>query len=84
MTSIGVVTLLGARRGRDRVLGSLPLVLGLHQLMEAVVWLDVQGRVSAGVGRAAIDLWSVIAFVVLRRWFRRVCWSRRGRRGTGA
>jgi hypothetical protein len=65
VTSIGVVTLLAARRGRDRVLGSLPLVLGLHQLVEAVVWLDVQGRVSAGVGRAAIDVWSVIAFVVL-------------------
>jgi hypothetical protein len=65
VASIGVVTLLGARRGRDRVLGSLPLLLGVHQLIEAVVWLDTQGRVSAGWGRAAVYAWAVIAFVVL-------------------
>lgn len=63
--SLGVVALAGARRPRDRVLGALPLVLGLHQLVEAVVWLDTQGRVSAGVGRAAVTVWAVIAFVVL-------------------
>jgi hypothetical protein len=65
VASIGVVTLVGARRGRDRVLGSLPLVLGVHQLVEAVVWLQTQGRVSAGLGRAAVYAWAVIAFVVL-------------------
>lgn len=63
--AIGVGVLAGARRGRDRVLGSLPLVLGVHQLVEAVVWRQTQGRVSAGVGRAAVDAWAVIAFVVL-------------------
>ena len=63
--AIGVGVLAGARRGRDRVLGALPLVLGVHQLVEAVVWRDTQGRVSAGVGRAAVDAWAVIAFVVL-------------------
>lgn len=65
MASIGVVALLDARRGRDRVLGSLPLVLGAHQLVEAVVWLGTQGRVSPGWGGAAVDAWAVIAFVVL-------------------
>ncbi|HTJ69301.1 MAG TPA: DUF6629 family protein [Actinospica sp.] len=63
--ALGVVTLVGARRGRDRVLGALPLVLGVHQLVESVVWLDTQGRVSAGAGRAAVTVWGVIAFVVL-------------------
>ena len=65
IASIGVVTLVGARRGRDRVLGALPLVLGAHQLVESVVWLETQGRVSAGLGRAAVTTWAVIAFVVL-------------------
>jgi hypothetical protein len=65
VATIGVLTLVGSRRARDRVLGSLPLVLGAHQLVEAVVWLETQGRVSAGVGRAAVDAWAVIAFVVL-------------------
>jgi hypothetical protein len=63
--SIGVVTLVGARRGRDRVLGALPLVLGVHQLVEAVVWLDTDGRVSHAVGQAAVTVWAAIAFVVL-------------------
>ena len=63
--SIGVVTFVSARRGRDRVLGALPLVLGAHQLVESVVWLETQGRVPAGVGRAAVTVWAVIAFVVL-------------------
>jgi hypothetical protein len=40
-------------------------VLGGHQLVEAVVWLQTQGRVSAGLGRAAVDAWAVIAFVLL-------------------
>jgi hypothetical protein len=65
VTSIGVVALVGARRGRDRVLGALPVVLGAHQLVESVVWLETQGRVSAGLGRAAVTAWAVIAFVVL-------------------
>lgn len=65
VASVGVVTLAGARRGRDRVLGALPLLLGVHQLVEAVVWLQTQGRVSAGWGRAAVYVWAVIAFVVL-------------------
>lgn len=65
VASVGVVTLVGVRRGRDRVLGALPLLLGVHQLVEAVVWLDTQGRVSAGWGRAAVYVWAVIAFVVL-------------------
>jgi len=65
ITSIGVATLVGARRDRDRVLATLPVVLGVHQLVESVVWLETQGRVSAGLGRAAVTTWAVIAFVVL-------------------
>lgn len=63
--SLGVAAVAGARRGRDRVLGSLPLLLGAHQLIEAAVWLWTRGEVSAGWGRAAVDAWAVIAFVVL-------------------
>jgi hypothetical protein len=65
ITSIGVATLVCARRDRDRVLATLPVVLGAHQLVESVVWLETQGRVSAGLGRAAVTTWAVIAFVVL-------------------
>lgn len=88
MASVGIGVLAVARRGRDRVLGVLPLVLGVHQLVEAVVWLDVQGRVSDRLGNAAVIVWASIAFVVLptlvpvgvlvagwplRRWWLAVC-----------
>ena len=64
VASIGVVTLVGARRGRDRVLGALPLVLGAHQLVESVVWLDTQGRVSPGVGRWRLTACLAVGIVV--------------------
>lgn len=47
VSGLGVVVLVGARRGRDRV-------LGVHQGVESVVWLGVRGGVSPGVGRAAV------------------------------
>jgi hypothetical protein len=54
-------------KGRnDRLLlAALPLLLGFHQLNETFVWLSLQGHVSHAVGRAAIWIYLLIAFVVL-------------------
>ena len=54
-------------QGRRRYLplASLPLMLGLHQIDEAFVWWGLQGHVSAGIGRLAIWLYLLFAFVVL-------------------
>jgi hypothetical protein len=54
-------------RGRSDhlLLATLPLLLGFHQLDETFVWLSLQGHVGHAVGRAAIWIYLLIAFVVL-------------------
>jgi len=47
------------------VLAALPLLLGVHQLVEAFVWWGLQGHVNAGLGRVATWIYLLIAFVVL-------------------
>jgi MFS family permease len=54
-------------RGRNDhlLLAALPLLLGAHQLDEAFVWWGVEGRVPHDVGRVALWIYLLIAFVVL-------------------
>jgi len=66
LTVIGVDALRHVgRRGDHVALAALPLVLALHQVDEAFVWWGLQGQVAAGVGRAAMWVYLVVAFVVL-------------------
>jgi Family of unknown function (DUF6629) len=73
------------RAPRELVIGSLPLLLGAHQLVEGFVWLWLQGRVSGAVGATAREAYIVFAhavlpaavpigFVLLERDRRRVRW----------
>ncbi|HLK01095.1 MAG TPA: DUF6629 family protein [Streptosporangiaceae bacterium] len=43
----------------------LPLLLGAHQFIEALVWLWLQDHVPRGIGHAALWAYLLIAFVVL-------------------
>jgi hypothetical protein len=54
-------------RGRSSylLLASLPLVLGVHQLIEAFVWWGLKGDVPHTLGRVALWAYLLIAFVVL-------------------
>jgi hypothetical protein len=54
-------------RGRRKYLclAALPLILGLHQIVEAFVWWGLQGHVSARVGTIATWIYLLIAFVLL-------------------
>ena len=54
-------------RGRNNhlLLAGLPLLLGAHQLDEAFVWWGVQGHVPHEVGRVALWIYLIIAFVVV-------------------
>jgi hypothetical protein len=54
-------------RGRNDhlLLATLPLLLGAHQLDEAFVWWGVEGHVPHVVGRIALWIYLLIAFVVL-------------------
>ena len=61
---VDVVRHVGGRRDH-LALAAVPLLLGVHQLVEAFVWWGLQGDTSAGVGRAATWIYLLIAFVVL-------------------
>ncbi|GGS13932.1 hypothetical protein GCM10010252_61730 [Streptomyces aureoverticillatus] len=63
IAAVGVATVtLAARRPRDLPLAALPLLLGVHQIIEAAVW-DNHG----GTGPATVA-WAVVALPLLALW----------------
>ena len=63
---IGVDALRHIRQRREFIaLAWIPLLLGAHQFIEALVWLWLQGHVPRGVGHVALWAYLLIAFVVL-------------------
>lgn len=48
---VGVATLAKVRHAREILLASLPLLFGLHQLQEGMVWLWQDGRLTPALGR---------------------------------
>ena len=65
VTAIGVDALRQVRRPAERPLGALPVLLGAHLLVEAVVWQSLTGDASASVGRQAMWIYLTFALVVL-------------------
>ncbi|MFI7502905.1 DUF6629 family protein [Streptomyces sp. NPDC049687] len=60
--AVGVACVARVRGGRDLPLAALPLLLGVHQIVESVVW-D-----SGGGGGVATVVWAVIALPLLAVW----------------
>jgi hypothetical protein len=65
VAALGVETLRRVRTRRELIVAALPLLFGIHQLVEGFVWLGLRGQVSAGVGDAAKLLYIVYAHAVL-------------------
>jgi len=66
ISGIGVDVVRHVHRRRDHMaLAALPLILGAHQLDEAFVWWGQEGHVPAAVGRVALWIYLLIAFVLL-------------------
>jgi hypothetical protein len=65
LVGVGVATLRRVRARRELIVGALPLLFGLHQLVEAFVWLSLDGQVSTGLGDAAKDVYIIFAHVGL-------------------
>jgi hypothetical protein len=65
IAAVGVQTLRRVRTPRELVIGSLPLLFGLHQLVEGFVWLGLRGQVSGALGSTAKDIYIVYAHAVL-------------------
>lgn len=54
-----------SRRSNHLLFAALPLVLGIHQLDESLVWWWLEGPVPASIGRVAMWIYVVIAMVVV-------------------
>ncbi|HET6811581.1 MAG TPA: DUF6629 family protein [Acidimicrobiales bacterium] len=66
VTAIGVDACLHLKGRRDHILlAALPLVLGIHQLIESVVWWGSEGDLPHELTRTALWVYLLIAFVVL-------------------
>jgi uncharacterized protein DUF6629 len=65
VAGVGVETLRRVRAPRELIVGALPLLFGIHQLVEGFVWLSLRGQVSKGVGDAAKQAYIVYAHAVL-------------------
>lgn len=63
VTAVGVDAFRQARRPAERPLGALPVLLGAHLLVEALVWQGLTGDVDPSVGRQA--MWIYLAFALL-------------------
>ena len=66
VTAIGVDALRHLRGRRTHLLlATTPVVLGLHQLDESLVWWSLDGPVPHPVGRVALWLYLVVALAVV-------------------
>ncbi len=65
IVGVGVATLRRVRTRRELIVGALPLLFGIHQLVEGFVWLGLDGQVSVGLGDAAKQAYIVFAHAAL-------------------
>ena len=56
LTVVGVETLRHVRVRRELIVGALPLLFGLHQLVEGFVWLGLRGQAKSRILRALTTL----------------------------
>ena len=64
VTVIGVDAIRRARTPKELPLAALPLLFGIHQLVEAFVWWGLAGKVPSRVGDAATWLYLAVAFAL--------------------
>jgi hypothetical protein len=66
IAAIGVDAVRHIRQRREFIaLAWIPVLLGAHQFIEALVWLWLQGHVPRGIGYVALWAYLLIAFAVL-------------------
>jgi hypothetical protein len=65
VAGVGIATLRRVRERRELIVGALPLLFGIHQLVEGFVWLGLRGQVSDGLRDIAKEAYIVYAHAVL-------------------
>jgi hypothetical protein len=62
--AVGIDALRHASRPQQMVLASLPLLLAVHEMDEALVWWGLRGQLPWAVTHAAIYIFLTVAFVL--------------------
>jgi hypothetical protein len=65
VTVVGIDALRHVGHGRESAMAALPVLFGLHQLIEVPVWWGLEGGVSPGLASGAAWLYLAIAFGVI-------------------
>jgi Family of unknown function (DUF6629) len=65
VAGVGLETLRHVRARCELIVGALPLLFGIHQLVEGFVWLGLRGQVSRGLGDVAKEAYILYAHAVL-------------------
>ena len=60
----GVDALRHVRHRREYALAALPVVFGVHQLIEAFTWWGLDGRIPSAIGEIAMWGYLLIAFLL--------------------
>ena len=68
VTAIGIDTVRHVAHRKEAPLAVLPIVFGVHQIIEAFVWFGEDGSVSNQTGDAAAGLYLAVAFGLIP-WF---------------
>jgi len=65
VSTLGIDAFHHVRRPTERLLAVIPVVLGVHSLIETLVWWGAEGEVSETLGHVAAWIYLLIAFGVL-------------------
>jgi hypothetical protein len=68
ITAIGVDAVRHSRYRTELPLAMLPVLFGIHQIIESVVWWGLEGRIADGAWHAARWAYLAIAFGVVPVW----------------
>ena len=62
---LGAATLPLVANPRERAFAALPLIFGVHQVLEGVVWMQVEDAGAVAIRTPAVAVWLFVAWLVL-------------------
>lgn len=66
--AVGVATLTQVKERKEILLGALPLGFAVHQLLEGITWVRLDGDLDAQLRGWGVHLWVLYAWALLPAW----------------
>lgn len=64
VSGVGVDAIRNLKHRRELALAALPVVFGLHQMIESLAWWGLEGQIPESIGEYAANTYLVIAFLL--------------------